>query len=243
MNTPTPLRPVAPLLKHYKTLLKLVTRDASLRKQYQPDVDTVLRDIERWLAEAKVAADFAADTYGWDTTIDSNDIEQEDPKERWALERLCDALIEKGALVSLSRKYVFSQVRSFLLTGTFRRKNPQLDEFVPPQWSLVLWTPLLAHIQAYHHTFPLILTTRIVENILCELLNTEFDSDVVSFDIEESQNDPSYRMALARWAVWVVKTYDNSQENGELGLRKNVIVLLASALAPGKAEGVKEFEV
>jgi ribosomal biogenesis protein LAS1 len=84
--------------------MKLVTRDASLRKQNQPDIDAVMRDVERWLAEAKVAADFAADAYGWDTTIDSNDIEQEDPRERWALERLCDALVEKGALVSLSQK-------------------------------------------------------------------------------------------------------------------------------------------
>jgi ribosomal biogenesis protein LAS1 len=84
--------------------MKLVTRDASLRKHNQPDIDAVMRDVERWLAEAKVAADFAADAYGWDTTIDSNDIEQEDPRERWALERLCDALVEKGALVSLSQK-------------------------------------------------------------------------------------------------------------------------------------------
>jgi len=109
------LRPVAPLLKHYKTLLKLVTRDASLRKQYQPDIDVVMRDIERWLAEAKVAADFAADAYGWDTTIDGNDIEQEDPRERWSLERLCDALVEKAFL---SQKYVFSQIQKFLLIGT-----------------------------------------------------------------------------------------------------------------------------
>ncbi|OAX43619.1 Las1-domain-containing protein [Rhizopogon vinicolor AM-OR11-026] len=227
LNTPTPLRPVTPLLKHYKTLLKLIMRDASLRKQYQPDVDAVLRDIERWLAEAKVAADFAADAYGWDTAIDSNDIEQEDPRERWALERLCDAIVEKGALVSLSQK----------------RRNSQSDEFVPPQSSLVLWTPLLAHIQAYHPTFPTILTTQIVDSLLYERLSTGFDMDVVSFDVEDSQNDPSYHLALARWAAWVVRTYDNGQENGELSLRKNVIVLLASALAPGKTEGVKEFKI
>lgn len=112
---PNPLRPVAPLFKHYKTLLKLVTRDASLRKRYQPDIDAVMRDVERWLAEAKVAADFAPDTYDWDTTIDSNDIEQEDPRERWALERLCDVLVEKAFL---SQRYIFSQVRNFLLTRT-----------------------------------------------------------------------------------------------------------------------------
>ncbi|KAG1757964.1 Las1-like-domain-containing protein [Suillus lakei] len=225
-STATPLRPVAPLLKQYKTLLKLVTRDASLRKQNQPDIDAIMRDIERWLAEAKLAADFAADAYGWDT-IDGNDVEQEDPREKWALGRLCDALIEKGALVSLSQK----------------RRNLPSDEFIPPHSSLVLWTPLLAHTHTYHPTFPSVLTTRIVENLLYERPNTGFDMDVVSFEIDDSQNDPSYHLALAKWAAWVIKTYDNSQENGELSLRKNVIVLLASTLAPGKTEGVKKIEV
>ncbi|KAG1777385.1 Las1-like-domain-containing protein [Suillus placidus] len=193
-STAPPLRPVAPLLKQYKTLMKIVTRDASLRKQNQPDIDAIMRDIERWLAEAKLAADFAADAYGWDT-IDSNDVEQEDPREKWALERLCDALIEKGALVSLSQK---------------RRDLPS-DEFVPPHSSL---RP-----------------------------NTGFDMDIVSLEADESQNDPLYHLALAKWAAWVIKAYDNGQENAELSLRKNVIVLLASTLAPGKTEGAKKIEV
>ncbi|KAG2123607.1 Las1-like-domain-containing protein [Suillus clintonianus] len=225
-STAPPLRPVTPLLKQYKTLLKLVTRDASLRKQHQPDIDAIMRDVERWLAEAKLAADFAADAYGWDT-IDGNDIEQEDPREKWALERFCDALVGKGALVSLSQK---------------KRTLPS-DEFVPPHSSLALWTPLLAHTQTYHPTFPSVLTTRIMENILYEPPNTGFDMDVVSFEVDDSQNDPSYHLALAKWAAWVIKTYDHGQENGELSLRKNLIVLLASTLAPGKTEGVKKIEV
>ncbi|KAG2370240.1 Las1-like-domain-containing protein [Suillus spraguei] len=228
-STAPPLRPVAPLLKQYKTLLKIVTRDASLRKQNQPDIDAIMRDIERWLAEAKLAADFAADTYGWDT-IGGNDIEQEDPREKWALERLCDALIEKGALVSLSQK-------------TLKRRNLPSDEFVPPHSSLVLWTPLLAHTHTYHPTFPSVLTTRIVENLLYEWSNTGFDMDVISLEADESQDDPSHHLALAKWAAWVIKAYDNGQENGELSLRKNVIVLLASTLAPGKIEGAKKINV
>jgi ribosomal biogenesis protein LAS1 len=81
-----------------------------------------------------------------------------------------------------------------------------------------------------------------VDSLLYERL-AEFDMDVVPFDIEGSQDDPSYRLALAKWAAWIVRTYDNGQENGELSLRKHVIVLLASALAPGKTEGLKELKV
>lgn len=225
-STAPPLRPVAPLLKQYKTLLRIVSRDTSLRKQNQPDIDAIMRDIERWLAEAKLAADFAPDAYGWDT-IDGNDVEQEDPREKWALERLCDALIEKGALVPLSQK----------------RRNILADDFVPPHSSLVLWTLLLAHTHTYHPTFPSVLITRIMETLLHERPNTGFDMDVVSLEVDESQNDSSYHLALAKWAAWVIKAYDNSQENGELNLRKNVIILLASTLAPGKTEGAKKIEV
>jgi ribosomal biogenesis protein LAS1 len=201
-----------------------------------------MRDIERWIAEAKLAADFTADAYGWNT-IDGNDIEQEDSREKWALERFCDALIEKGGLVSLSQKYVFSQIQRFSLTRTLRKRNLLSDEFVPPHSSLGLWTLLLAHTHAYHPTFPSILTTRIVETLLYERPNTGFDMDVVSLEADGSQNDPSYHLALAKWAAWVIKAYDNGQENGELSLRKNVIILLASTLAPGKTEGVKKIEV
>jgi ribosomal biogenesis protein LAS1 len=42
---------------------------------------TSMRYIERWLAEAKLAADFAPNAYGWDT-IDGNDVEQEDSREK-----------------------------------------------------------------------------------------------------------------------------------------------------------------
>lgn len=79
-----------------------------------------------------------------------------------------------------------------------------------------------------------------MESLLYERPSTEFEMDVVSFDTKDSQSDPSCRLALARWAAWVVKTYDNDRE---LSLRKNVIVLLASALAPGKTERMKELKV
>jgi ribosomal biogenesis protein LAS1 len=65
-----------------------------------------MKDVERWIAEAKVAANIAAGNLGWEhstsgSVLDSGEL---DAKERWALEQLCDALLEKGALVPLSKK-------------------------------------------------------------------------------------------------------------------------------------------
>lgn len=100
-----PLRPLAPLLKQYKTLLKATTRDATLHVQYRTEITKTLRDVERWIAEAKVASSAAtAGGVAWDDTPDENDDSEEDARERWALDRLADVLLEKGMLVPLSKK-------------------------------------------------------------------------------------------------------------------------------------------
>lgn len=99
----TSVRSPAPLLKEYKHLLKITTRDASLRTQYRPEITKVLRDIERWVAEAKVAADMSAAALDWDVG-DSEANAEDDSREQWALDKLCDALLEKGGLVPMSKK-------------------------------------------------------------------------------------------------------------------------------------------
>ena len=99
------LRSAAPLLKKYSVLMKVVTRDASLRQKHQSEIDSVLRDIERWIAEAKAAVDISNGDLGWEG-IESDDSTQE----RLALEALCDNLMEKGALVPLAKKCVVSFV-------------------------------------------------------------------------------------------------------------------------------------
>ena len=93
-SQPVPLRPLAPLLKQYKALSKATIRDASLAPRYSLDISRILRDVERWVTEAKVAA----------RGVRWEDGEEVDSRERWALDRLCDALLEKGALVPLSKK-------------------------------------------------------------------------------------------------------------------------------------------
>lgn len=94
--SPPPIPPLAPLLKEYKTLLKLTTRDASLKMKHKADQTKLLRNLERWIGEVKVAYGIGAGvgTGGGD----------EDEKERMALERLCVELAEKGVLVPIAKK-------------------------------------------------------------------------------------------------------------------------------------------
>jgi ribosomal biogenesis protein LAS1 len=94
-------------------MVKIVVRDASLRTRFRQAIGATTRDIERWVAEAKVAADISSGDVGWATDGDTlrapRTVDEDDhinSKERWALERLCDVLLEKGGLVPLSRKYV-----------------------------------------------------------------------------------------------------------------------------------------
>ena len=84
----------------------MTTRDASLRSGTKPAITSVIKDIERWIAEAAVVAKIAIGDLGWETTKSENQLDsgEVDVKERWALERFCDALLEKGALVPLSKK-------------------------------------------------------------------------------------------------------------------------------------------
>lgn len=98
------LRPPTPLLTEYKSLLKVTTRDASLRTKYKPETTKVLRDIERWISEAKVAANVTAATLEWDDVQSEDGDENVDGRERWALRKLCDHLLEKGGLIPVSKK-------------------------------------------------------------------------------------------------------------------------------------------
>ena len=94
------LSPLTPLLKEYKSIQKTVTRDSSLKSQYKGDIARIIRDIERWVGEAKVAAS-AMMFQGWGT-IDKEDVVSNN--EKWGLERLCGCLLERGGLVPVSSK-------------------------------------------------------------------------------------------------------------------------------------------
>ena len=104
-----PLHPMEPILKRYKSLRKTVIRDVSQMKRHTPEITTILREVERWIAEAKAAANIA--TVNWNVAFaDDADREDLDVKERWALDRLCDELLEKEVLVPRSKKCVLVTV-------------------------------------------------------------------------------------------------------------------------------------
>jgi ribosomal biogenesis protein LAS1 len=96
----TALQPLTPILTRYKKLLKVTTRDVSLQAHFGAAINSLFRDVERWVAEAKVAAN--VEGFGWGGgTVEKGD---HDMKEKWALDKLCDALLEIGVLVPVSKK-------------------------------------------------------------------------------------------------------------------------------------------
>jgi len=96
-----PPRPLLPILKSYKDIMKTITRDVALLPRYKPKLITVLRDLERWIAECKVAANVAAGEVGFGSEYI---IGNADFKEIWALESFCDGLAANGMLVPLAKK-------------------------------------------------------------------------------------------------------------------------------------------
>ena len=95
------LSPLQPLFKQYKLIMKAISRDASLKSQYKDELARTLRDIERWIGEAKIASSSVIFN-GWGAS-DPNDTDED---ERWALERLSEALIDRGGLVPVSSRYL-----------------------------------------------------------------------------------------------------------------------------------------
>ncbi|KAJ7596704.1 Las1-like-domain-containing protein [Mycena floridula] len=187
-SQPPPLRPLGPVLKQYKTLTKLTTRDVSMIPQFKQDTNVVMKDIERWIAEARIAVTKQA---LWDSS-------EQDMKERLALERLCDHLLEKGALVPLSKK---------------KRVFPT-DDFLPPNVSVQLWSPLLHHIQANHPQFPSVLVNRIVVYLLAP----------------QEEADSSFDNCLARWVVWIISTFSSDDASSEL--KRDTAISLVVGLGP-----------
>ncbi|KAE9395918.1 Las1-domain-containing protein [Gymnopus androsaceus JB14] len=198
-----PLRPLEPILKEYKSLLKLTTRDASLNKQYKQEINNVFKVVEKWIAEATVAANVASGELGWDQGDD--DESRREARERWALEVFSDVLIEKGGLVPLSKK---------------KRVCPT-DSFCPPKASVQIWTPLLANVQALHPSFPSILANRTLSHLLAT------SAKVVQNNVSP---DPSYDMCLSRWIFWVIDKWDSESDED---VRSDVVASLLTALRPG----------
>ena len=87
------IQPLEPLLSTYKSLSKLIIQRGVDHSQVKVDIGKVLRDVERWIAEAKIGFTNPLEWVNGD----------EDP-EVVALENLCETLVQTGMLVPLSRK-------------------------------------------------------------------------------------------------------------------------------------------
>ncbi|KAG9314700.1 Las1-like-domain-containing protein [Chiua virens] len=145
----------------YKLLMKTVTRDGSLRKRYQDKIDAVIRDIERWITEAKVSMELAANPLGWG--FDDN---SDAAREKWVLESFCDTLFERGAIVPVSK----------------RKCRAPADPLFPTTPSLALWTPLLAQLRATHTIFPFVFVGRIISTLLDDLTSSNEEMHVIELD-------------------------------------------------------------
>ncbi|ESK98245.1 hypothetical protein Moror_292 [Moniliophthora roreri MCA 2997] len=210
-NETPPLRPLSPILKQYKDLLKLTTRDASLKPRYKQSTQTIYKDVEKWIAEAKVAANVVSGELGWTTghTVDT-EVDEQDPKERWALEILCDALLEKGGLVALSKK---------------RRILPDSPSSPPPD-SVQIWAPLLTHINSVHPAFLSNLVNKMIHRIVSDSQLTSQNTAGLSTSF-----DPSYAACLARWILWVTEFVESDDPDDSL--RVDVCAALITAVGPG----------
>jgi ribosomal biogenesis protein LAS1 len=206
-----PLRPLLPILKQYKSIFKITIRDVSLRTQYNTATNYILREIERWVTEAKVAANIAVGGFGWDVDISAENGDQ-DVKERWALDRLCEALLEKGALIPTSKK---------------KRIFP-VDTFLPPRFSVLLWTPLLSHLQSHHPDLPSVLADHIINLLLSN----------GGPQAELKRDDFSFDMCLARWVFWIIDEWSDGFD-----LKKDVMTTFVTALGPGMKQLVGDRKV
>ncbi|KIY46766.1 Las1-domain-containing protein, partial [Fistulina hepatica ATCC 64428] len=144
-----PLTSVTPMLKKYKALVKTVIRDESLKVKSKHVLCKACRDIERWISEAMVVAGGTVGEYEW---ADRSNNDELDGKEHWALERLCDALLQKGALVPLSKK----------------KRVPSASSFEPPALAVEIWEGLLRDVQGHHPGFAYVLSSRIVRQLTSE---------------------------------------------------------------------------
>lgn len=210
------LRSVAPLLKSYKQLMKTVTRDASLRKRHRSDIDAVIREIERWIAEAMVSADLANNVIAWGFDEHSESY-RGDTKERVALEPLCDALFDIGALVPLAKK----------------KRHAPVDPFLPTTSSKAIWGVLLNNLRLHHPVFPSVFISRAVHSLLGNSLQLDPGTTALEMETEDSPRDVTYNEYLARWVVWAIQTWDDISE-GENQLRKELLLALSPTQLPGK---------
>jgi ribosomal biogenesis protein LAS1 len=138
--------------------------------------------------------------------VDNGDGDEEvegepEPREAWALDRLCDALLVKGALVPISRK---------------KRISAKESAQHPPSSLLAIWTPLLGSVTANHAHFPAVLTSHIIAHLLSGDDNPTDDEpnpdDNTTTAAAAAAEKASYDVCLATWAAWLIEWRRSADE-------------------------------
>lgn len=91
-------------MKRYKVVSKSITRDASLQKELGVELSKAIRNIERWLGEARVT--FTAHNINdiGSSVVNHDGEDNGDEGERWALSCLSELLLERGSMVPISSR-------------------------------------------------------------------------------------------------------------------------------------------
>jgi ribosomal biogenesis protein LAS1 len=100
------------------------------------------------------------------------------------------------------------------------------DSFSPSTMSLLLWTPLLEHLQSHHPDLRSALSNRIISRLLEEPV------PVGRLTPEPAHTDPSFDMCIARWAWWMIESW-NVDDDATTDLKRDVVSTLVIALGPG----------
>jgi ribosomal biogenesis protein LAS1 len=205
------LQPILPVLKVYKATMKDISRDVSMKAKRKATYHSVVKGIENWISEARVAGSVSAAEL---------DMAQE-VKEELALEKFCDALLEKGVLVPLSKKYIFYGLNcNSLNVMSYRKRVSAASGFLPPELSVKIWEPLLTHLHSTHREFSATLVNRILHHLQAQ------------DRMETRKRDTSFELCLARWVVWITVNLDDSEVESRSDLKQTALLQLLSALGP-----------
>ncbi|KAF7339978.1 hypothetical protein MVEN_01915500 [Mycena venus] len=100
------------------------------------------------------------------------------------------------------------------------------DSFLPPKFSVELWSPLLSDLHALHPDFPAILSNRIVSYLLTE---------PPQLDMVPIAVDTTYDACLARWVMWTIDSWDAENSESDLDLKRDTIISLITGLGPSSS--------
>jgi ribosomal biogenesis protein LAS1 len=114
-----------------------------------------------------------------------------------------------------------------------RKRSFPVDSFSPPNSSVTLWAPLIAQVRSNHPSFSFVLVQRIIFSLLSESSapDTHFD--------ELNRPDISFDLCLARWAFWIIDSWDIDAEL-DFDFKRDVTVTLVNALGPGSVQFVRD---